>query len=248
MTNLSFVGKDQPEVKTEENATVVFKCQVSSVSEDTRECAVGFSIEELAETRFNQDLAGVNGLVPWYSYWAPVVDENGHPVYSIDDDRYINTDAENFKHSIASQFRLTYLELLGLRESPGYRAAIVNLPCEKFSEEQKQKLLTRTSFPEKVYSMDIHLFQTRAGDVHIHELVECDLVHVDTVHKDSVIQRLHDYFEECGTYPDFVETTEYIEKSAILQIVAQSGVEVGIGEMTLEHLIHKVKNHFKLSE
>jgi len=46
--------------------------------------------------------------------------------------------------------------------------------------------------------MNLHLLKEKRGSVHIYELVDCDLIHIDTVPEAQVRQRIKDYCEECG--------------------------------------------------
>ena len=264
MSNLSFVGKGQPEVKTRENATLIFQCRVTPDGEHIRECGVGFDIEEFAAARFDKEFARSNGLVPWYAHWKPVLDETGAPLYDIDDHRYVDTDPQNykstggFKPSISSMFRLTYLEQLGMRQSEVYMESILNLPDEKFSQEQKQKLIT-TSFivneESKGYNkMDLHLFEDKTGHVDIHELVKYDLIHVDTVHRTKARERITEYLDECGVdvddeqVADAAKITQHTENIRVLRIVAAAAETLGIDEATQEKLISEVKSQLTLPQ
>ena len=251
MSNLNFIGKDQPEVKSRENATLIFECNVTPSGDETIECAVGFDIEEFAACRFDKEFAGSSGRVPWYAYWQPVIDEVGNPLYEIDDPSYVQTKGENykFKPSMASMFRLTYLQMLGMRKSEGYKEAIRNLPEDKFSEEQKQQLLySPPPVVTKENIMDLHLFENRNGTVDVHELVNDDLIHVDSTHRNRINKVIDRYLEECHEDRSNIKTTEYIEKIRVLDIVSTALDAFGINEDTLRELVAEVESYLTLPE
>lgn len=149
---LQFVGINQPSEKTRENATIIFSARVKPDGPYSRELAIGFDIEEYASMRLNRDLSGNGRLFSWYSHWKPKADANGKPQFDIDNPEYVETDSSKyrqhdnakkefvFKNSLGAEFRLSFLEQLGMRESEGYKNAIDALDPAKFSDDDKTEL------------------------------------------------------------------------------------------------------------
>lgn len=96
--------------------------------------------------------------------------------------------------------------------------------------------------------MDLHLIQDQDEKVHIHELVDTDLVHIDSPPRCDANQRVKDYLEECGTDPADVETTEFIEKNQVLSLVSTAVDAFGINEHTQNDIIAELKAYLRLPE
>ena len=96
--------------------------------------------------------------------------------------------------------------------------------------------------------MDLHLLEERTGSVHIYELVDDDLIHVDSLNTRSINRRVNEYLEECGTDRGDVKTSEFVEKSQVLDIIATVVDAFGINEDTQQDIIKEVEGYLTLPE
>lgn len=57
--------------------------------------------------------------------------------------------------------------------------------------------------------MHIHLLNCKNGSTHIYELVDDDLIHIDSPLTPDTDERLEEHYDECGQDPELVQVDEF---------------------------------------
>ena len=112
--------------------------------------------------------------------------------------------------------------------------------------------------------MELHFFANNGGEVHIHELVGTDLIHVDSLPQNRCYERVAQYLDECGIHEDednpipenatleqllshfYIEFYTYTENSRVLSIVSTTVDALGIDEVIQSEALGEVKSYMSI--